>query len=219
MATVLRSLSYQYPALYDAIAAITALAVGGAGRFRRLGLEGLPLGSQARVLDLCCGGGQATQALVQQFDQVVGLDASPRSLQRAAQQVPQANYVQGFAESMPLADGEFDLVHTSAACHEMDPPQLRQIFAEIYRVLKPQGYVAIVDFHRPTQPLMWPGLALFFWLFETQTSWQFLELDMPQLLQEAGFQVYRRQLYAGGTLQVLQAQKVEQPSPRTTPPD
>ena len=208
MATVLRSLSYQYPLLYDTIAAITALAVGGAGRFRRLGIEELPLASRSRVLDLCCGGGQATQALVQRFDEVVGLDASPRSLQRATQQVPQAQYIQGFAESMPLASEDFDLVHTSAACHEMDPPQLRQIFAEIYRVLKPQGYVAIVDFHRPTQPLMWPGLALFFWLFETQTSWQFIDLDLSRLLEEAGFQVCRGQLYAGGTLQVIQAQKV-----------
>ncbi|KKI99580.1 class I SAM-dependent methyltransferase [Prochlorothrix hollandica] len=207
MATILRSLSYRYQWLYDSISAVAALSVGGIGRFHRLPLADLPLGREANVLDLCCGCGQATQVLVQHFDRVTGLDASPRSLGRAQAQVPQAHYVQGFAEAMPLEAEQFDLVHSSAALHEMEPEQLRQILREIHRVLKPQGYVTLLDFHPPQTPFLWPGLALFFWLFETETAWQFLEADLGHRLGDLGFGNCRQRLYAGGSLQVLQAQK------------
>jgi len=68
---------------------------------------------------------------------VTGLDAH-LSLKRAQQNVPQAHYVEAFAENMPFPDNQFDLVHTSAL-HEMEPSQLRQILKEVYRVLKPAG--------------------------------------------------------------------------------
>ena len=45
-------------------------------------------------------------------------------------------------------------------------------------------------------------------LFETETAWQLLRTDLPQLLGEIGFQLQRQSLYAGGSLQVIQAQKV-----------
>ncbi len=214
MATILRSLSYRYQWLYDTISRAAALSVGGEQRFRQLALEGLTIQPTTKVLDLCCGSAQATQVLVQLSQQVVGLDASPRSLQRARQNVPEAEYVEGFAEQMPLADHEFDLVHTSAALHEMNPTQLRQILSEVYRVLKPGGIFTLVDFHRPTNPLFWPGLGLFLWLFETETAWELINTDLMHLLAEVGFRVSdssasQQTLYAGGSLQVIQVQKSE----------
>ncbi|MGL5196029.1 MAG: class I SAM-dependent methyltransferase, partial [Chroococcales cyanobacterium] len=169
MATILRDWSYRYQWLYDGISRIAALSVGGEPRFRQLALEGLTLDPDSKILDLCCGSGQATAYLIQSSPNVTGLDASPLSLQRARNNVPQASYIEAFAENIPIGDNEFDLVHTSAALHEMDPEQLRQILQEVYRVLKPGGTFALVDFHPPTNPLFWPGLALFFWLFETET--------------------------------------------------
>ena len=55
MATILRDLSYRYQWLYDAIARLSALSVGGEARFRQLALQGLPLQEDTQVLDLCCG--------------------------------------------------------------------------------------------------------------------------------------------------------------------
>ncbi|NEP18305.1 MAG: class I SAM-dependent methyltransferase [Leptolyngbya sp. SIO4C1] len=207
MATFLRPLSYQHQWLYDAISRTAALSVGGEARFRQLALEGLEIGPQTRVLDLCCGSGQATQVLAARSQRVTGLDASPKSIERARQNVPQASYVQGWAEDMPLSDGQFDLVHTSAALHEMTPQQLAEILREVYRVLKPGGLFVMVDFHRPHNPLFWPGLALFLWLFETETAWQLLKADLPQNLKAAGFRVQTSALHAGGSLQVIQAKK------------
>ncbi len=209
MATILRDWSYRYQSLYDSISWVAALSVGGIQRFRELPLQGLPIAPETRVLDVCCGCGQATQVLVARSQRVVGLDASPRSLARARANVPAATYVQGFAEDMPLGDREFDLVHTSAALHEMTAPQLQAILREVYRVLVPGGVFAIVDLHRPTNPLFWPGMAAFMGLFETETAWRFINEDLTAALTAAGFDPSDRTLYAGGSLQVIQARKPE----------
>ncbi|MBW4610381.1 MAG: class I SAM-dependent methyltransferase [Hassallia sp. WJT32-NPBG1] len=207
MATIFRDWSYRYQWLYDAISGLAALSVGGEGRFRQLALQGLTIESDTKVLDLCCGSGQATQVLVKYSQNVTGLDASPLSLKRARQNVPQAQYVEAFAEKMPFADNEFDVVHTSVALHEMQPEQLRQIIKEVYRVLKPGGIFTLVDFHNPTNPLFVPGLSLFLLLFETETAWQLLKTDLPGLLTETGFQECDRTLTAGGSLQLIKARK------------
>ncbi|MBE9005772.1 class I SAM-dependent methyltransferase [Fortiea sp. LEGE XX443] len=207
MATILRDLSYRYQWLYDGISRVAAISVGGEARFRQLALKGLTIHSDTQVLDLCCGSGQSTQFLVKYSQNVTGLDASPRSLQRARQNVPEAAYVEAFAEKMPFTDNSFDVVHTSAALHEMQSEQLQQIIQEVYRVLKPGGVFTLVDFHAPTNPIFWPGVSLFLLLFETETAWQLIKTDLPVLLSEIGFNVDQSTLYAGGSLQVIQAKK------------
>lgn len=207
MATIFRDLSYRYQWLYDGISRLAALSVGGEGRFRQLALQGLTLHTDTHILDLCCGSGQATEFLVKLSQNVTGLDASPLSLRRARNNVPNATYVEAFAENMPFADNLFDVIHTSAALHEMQPAQLRKIIQEVYRVLKPGGVFTLVDFHPPTNPIFWPGLSVFFWLFETETAWELLKTDLPGLLRENGFEVDTPSLYAGGSLQVIQGRK------------
>ena len=207
MATILRDWSYRYQWLYDGISRLAALSVGGEARFRQLALQGLTIRSDTQVLDLCCGSGQTTQFLVKFSQNVTGLDASPKSLQRARLNVPLASYVEAFAEEMPFADNLFDVVHTSVALHEMQPQQLRKIINEVYRVLKPGGVFTLVDFHAPTNPIFWPGVSVFLLLFETETAWELLKTDLAKLLTETGFEASELTLYAGGSLQVIQAKK------------
>ncbi|PHM09402.1 class I SAM-dependent methyltransferase [Nostoc sp. 'Peltigera malacea cyanobiont' DB3992] len=207
MATILRDWSYRYQWLYDGISRLAALSVGGEARFRQLALQGLTIHSDSQVLDLCCGSGQTTEFLVKTSQNVTGLDASPKSLQRARLNVPEASYVEAFAEEMPFADNLFDVVHTSVALHEMQPQQLRKIINEVYRVLKPGGVFTLVDFHAPTNPIFWPGISVFLLLFETETAWELLKTDLGELLAKTGFEVSKSTLYAGGSLQVIQANK------------
>ncbi|MGB3511364.1 MAG: class I SAM-dependent methyltransferase [Microcoleaceae cyanobacterium] len=212
MATILRDWSYRYQWLYDGISRLAALSVGGETRFRQLALQGLTIEPDTKVLDLCCGSGQATNFLVQYSQNVTGLDASPLSIKRAKQNVPSAEYVEAFAEDMPFSNNQFDLVHTSAALHEMNSEQLQQIIEEVYRILKPGGIFTFVDFHRPTNLLFWPGLAMFLWLFETETAWQLINTNLLDLLKEIGFNLVEINspkpiLYAGGSLQVIQVKK------------
>jgi hypothetical protein len=65
----------------------------------------------------------------------------------------------------------------------------------------------LIDFHAPTNPVFIPGLALFLWLFETETAWNLLQTDLLQQLQAVGFEQGDRTLYAGGSLQVIHACK------------
>jgi ubiquinone/menaquinone biosynthesis C-methylase UbiE len=95
MATLLRSLSYRYQWLYDGVSRLAALSVGGERRFRRLAWQGLDLAPDSQVLDLCCGSGQTTQFLVATGAHVTGLDASPRSLQRAKAMSPKRSLWKG----------------------------------------------------------------------------------------------------------------------------
>ncbi|MEH1785033.1 MAG: class I SAM-dependent methyltransferase [Nostoc sp.] len=207
MATILRDWSYRYQWLYDGISRLAALSVGGEARFRQLALQGLTIHSDTQILDLCCGSGQTTQFLAKTSQNVIGLDASPKSLQRARQNVPEASYVEAFAQEMPFADNLFDLVHISVALHEMQPQQLQKIINEVYRVLKPGGVFTLVDFHAPTNPIFCPGVSIFLLLFETETAWELLKTDLAKLLTKTGFEVGKRTLYAGGSLQVIQAKK------------
>ncbi|URD47674.1 class I SAM-dependent methyltransferase [Chroococcidiopsis sp. CCNUC1] len=205
MATILREWSYRYQWFYDTVSRLAALSVGGEGKFRQLALQNLTIQPNTQVLDLCCGSGQATELLVKYSQEVTGLDASPLSLKRAQHNVPQAKYVEAFAQKMPFSDRSFDLVHSSMAMHEMTAEELRQILSEVHRVLKPGGIFTLVDFHPPTNWLFVPGIYLFLFLFETETAWQLLRGDLVELLEEAGFELQNRVLHAGGSLQAIQA--------------
>lgn len=207
MATFLRPLSYKYQWLYDTISTVASLSIGGDKRFRQLPLQGLEINPDTKILDLCCGAGAATQLLVQLSQDVTALDVSPLALTRAAKKAPQAKYVEGLAQSLPFTDNSFHLVHTSAALHEMKPDDLLTIVKEVGRVLQPGGIFTFADFHKPSNILFWPPVAIFMWLFETETAWQLLNTDLLQLLQSVGFTQVKQSLYAGGSLQVIQAVK------------
>jgi demethylmenaquinone methyltransferase/2-methoxy-6-polyprenyl-1,4-benzoquinol methylase len=207
MATILRTWSYQYPWLYNGISRLASLSVGGEAKFRQLALQGLTLTPNTSILDLCCGEGQTTRYLVQFSDQVIGLDASPTALKWAKKAVSEANYVEGLAEKLPFEDNTFDLVHTSVALHEMTSEQLKQIFQEVYRTLKPNGVFTFIDLHSPTNPLFWPSLAVFMALFETETAWKLIKMDLVTQLKDFAFREIQQKLYAGGSLQVVQARK------------
>lgn len=207
MATFLRPLSYKYQWLYDSISRLAALSVGGEKKFRNLALKDLDINKETKILDLCCGAGQTTQFLVNYSDNVTGLDLSPLAISKAKKNVPSASFVEGFAENLPFQDNLFDLVHTSVALHEMTTLELEQIFEEVYRVLKPNGIFTFIDLHQPNNLLFLPGLAIFMWLFETETAWELLKTDLSKKLLEAGFKICQNNLYAGGSLQVIQCKK------------
>ncbi|WP_445251864.1 MULTISPECIES: class I SAM-dependent methyltransferase [unclassified Microcoleus] len=108
MATLFRDLSYRYQCLYDAIARLAALSVGGDARLGQVAVQNLTVSAETKVLDRCCGSGQTRQFLLQYSQDVTGLDASPRSLELAWKNVLSANYVEAFANSMPFPDCQFD---------------------------------------------------------------------------------------------------------------
>ncbi len=91
------------------------------------------------ILDIGCGTGRITQALVAHGAQVTGMDIAPGMIAQAKQQYSRKNlhWLEGDAEAIPLADNSVEGVFSSMALQWC--PSLATAFAEIQRVLKPSG--------------------------------------------------------------------------------
>ena len=112
---------------------------------------------QARVLDLGCGAGHASFTAAAQVSQVVAYDLSAQMLAvvaQAAQERGLSNIQtqQGVAESLPFADGDFDLVISRYSAHHWH--DVGQALREVKRVLKPGGKAILMDVVSPGHPLL-----------------------------------------------------------------
>ena len=89
-----------------------------------------------RVLDLGCGDGRFSAALIGAGVTVVGVDAAAEALRRARDHAPEAEFVQvDEGAPLPFADGSFDLVWCGETLeHVVDGAQL---LGEVRRVLRP----------------------------------------------------------------------------------
>jgi SAM-dependent methyltransferase len=95
------------------------------------------------VLDVGCGGGASTQALVEQgIAEVWGLDPSPYLLRHADASVPGARFVQGLAERTGFADERFDGVACCFVFHEI-PPAAEQYRLGALRLARRHGLRAL----------------------------------------------------------------------------
>jgi SAM-dependent methyltransferase len=101
----------------------------------------------ATVLDLACGTGLASRALVAGgAAQVVGVDASPEMIERAEQHAPGPTYLVDDAQALATVDdGSFDGVTCQLAL--MDIPDLDRTLATVRRVLRPGGWFVFVIGH------------------------------------------------------------------------
>jgi SAM-dependent methyltransferase len=94
-----------------------------------------------KALDLCCGQGNVSEALISRGCQVVGVDFSPAMLAFARQRTPRATFIEADAQDLPFEEGEFDIVISNfGICHVPDQPSA---LAEVRRVLVPHGRFAM----------------------------------------------------------------------------
>ncbi|MGF1481243.1 MAG: bifunctional demethylmenaquinone methyltransferase/2-methoxy-6-polyprenyl-1,4-benzoquinol methylase UbiE [Cyanophyceae cyanobacterium] len=107
------------------------------------------------ALDLCCGSGDLALLLAQRVGKtgkVVGVDFSPEQLAIASQRTAAIDWIVADALSLPFAENFFDCATMGYGLRNVtDIPRCLQ---ELRRVLKPGATAAILDFHRPSQPLM-----------------------------------------------------------------
>jgi len=208
MTSFLRPLAYRYRWIYDSVTAVSSLSVGGAARLRRLGLDALQprISPGTKVLDLCCGSGEAAAPWLEAGFAVTGLDLSPRALDLAAQRHPTMKRVEGLAEDPPLADGGFSAIQLSVALHEFPRAERDQVLRSCLRLLEPGGWLVIVDLH-PAGPWLRLPQQLFCALFETDTATAMLEDNLIAQLQSIGFEAVQQELLAGRALQRISAQR------------
>jgi len=206
MTSFLRPLAYRYRWIYDTVTAISSLSVGGVEQLRSLGLEALQskLEPGTPVLDLCCGSGEAAAPWLAAGFSVTGLDLSPLALALAARRHPSLKRVEGLAEEPPLQDDSFCAIQLSVALHEFPRRERELVLRQSLRLLKPGGWLVIVDLH-PAGPWLQLPQQLFCALFETDTATSMLEDDLPSQLQQLGFTAVKQELLAGQALQRITA--------------
>jgi ubiquinone/menaquinone biosynthesis C-methylase UbiE len=101
----------------------------------------LALGPADRLLDVGCGGGVFLRRALETGCDAVGLDHSPEMV-ALARANSGAHVVEGRAEELPFAEGEFTAVSCIVAFFFMDDPVL--VLREMRRVLDPDsGRLAI----------------------------------------------------------------------------
>jgi SAM-dependent methyltransferase len=87
-------------------------------------LDAVGAGPGLRALDLCCGQGNVSAALVGRGCEVVGVDFSPAMLAFARERAPSATFIEADAQDLPFAAGEFDIVVSNLGiCHVPDQPR------------------------------------------------------------------------------------------------
>ena len=110
--------------------------------------------SEARIVDICCGTGDQTAALLASrppgAEPITGLDFSPQMLDRARVKFPtsQVNWLEADAMHLPFADNSIDLI--TAAFGFRNLPNYTKALAEIHRVLRPGGQLGILEANQPT---------------------------------------------------------------------
>ncbi len=104
------------------------------------------LGHLDSILDIGCAGGHMAQAVLDAgASDVWGLDPSPYLLQHAAARYPRVKFVQGIAEDTGFRDGRFDAVTACFVMHEIPPRYLDASLAELRRVIRPGGVLAVIE--------------------------------------------------------------------------
>lgn len=103
-------------------------------------LEALPAGD---ALDVACGTGRHTAYLHQLGHRVTGVDSSPGMLEVARGKLPDTELHLADLHALPVADESVDLVVCGLALTHT--PDLRPVFAELTRVLRPGGHLVVSD--------------------------------------------------------------------------
>ncbi len=150
------------------------------------------------IIDMGASAGRSTFALQETFPaaQLIGVDLSAYFLTVArhaeAQQVdqnkPSIRWVHAAAEDTGLPDSSAELVSACLVFHELPTSAAQDILAEAYRLVRPGGYLAIMDMNPQSEAYskMPPYILTLLKSTEPYLD-QYCALDMSEAFQSAGF--------------------------------
>ncbi|HET7368300.1 MAG TPA: bifunctional demethylmenaquinone methyltransferase/2-methoxy-6-polyprenyl-1,4-benzoquinol methylase UbiE [Gaiella sp.] len=142
--------------VYDAMNRVMTAGLDRA--WRRLTVEAV-VQPVDRVLDACCGTGDLALAAEREGGVVTGLDFSPKMLERARRKSETITWVEGDLLELPFEDGSFDAATVGFGVRNV--ADLEAGLAELRRVLRPGGRLAILEITQP-RGLLRPFFSLWF---------------------------------------------------------
>lgn len=114
--------------------------------YHYLGAKALLKGKQVLEVGSGRGGGAKHLAGHYQPDSYIGMDLAQSAVDLANRihHLPNLKFIQGSAEAIPLPDNSIDVVINVESCHAYG--SVPKFLSEVKRVLKPNGYLLMVDF-------------------------------------------------------------------------
>jgi len=199
--------------VYDAMNRV--MTAGLDRSWRRLTVEAVVQPGD-RVLDACCGTGDLAVAAEREGGIVTGLDFSPRMLERARKKSETVTWIEGDLLELPFEDGSFDAATVGFGVRNV--ADLEAGLAELQRVLRPGGRLAILEITQPRGVLrpffsLWferivpllgkvlPGGKAYTYLPASVRRFPGAE-ELAALLEQRGFEQVRFRLL-GGTIVAL----------------
>ena len=125
--------------------------------WRRRAVRSLSLPPGARVADLGCGTGDLCRELADQGFRPIGFDLSRGMLAAARTAAP---LVQADALRLPVPDATADGVTCGFTLRNL--ADLGVFFAELARVVRPGGRIALLEVGQPTNPVLKAGHRVYF---------------------------------------------------------
>ncbi len=198
----------------------TLLTFGMDRGWRRQAVDGLQLDKGSSVLDVACGPGELCVALSAAGLRPVGIDLSKGMLDHARTGVP---LVHGDGLQLPFAGSSLDGAVSGFALRNV--ADLPTLWAELARVVRPGGRLALLEVAQPGQRALKAGHRFYFGhvvprvgaLLSDGAAYAYLPrsvaylpepAEMLEQLRDAGFAELRRRLLSVGISQLITATRI-----------
>lgn len=196
------------PLRYDA--GIRLLTLGRIDAVRKALADSAVPRAGTQVLEIGCGTGAATKAMVERGAQVTALDQNPEMLDQARRNCGiRATFLERTAAELDaFPEASFDAVVASLSLSEMFRGERQFVLRQAFRVVRPGGVIAVADEVRPRgaarralHALMRAPQAALAWLIVGSVS-----RPIPDLSAEvaaAGFALRSERRWLSGSLALV----------------
>jgi demethylmenaquinone methyltransferase/2-methoxy-6-polyprenyl-1,4-benzoquinol methylase len=173
------------------------------------------LPQNADVLDVACGTGDLSIEIFEATkSRVVGIDFCRPMLELARTKAQAILFVEGDALHLPFADQSFDFVTIGFGLRNLSSRE--RGLQELHRVLKPTGWVAILEFSQPTVSGLRQLVAFYYsrvlpsiggWLSGSRNAYEYLpdsiakfpnQQELARMMRDIGFERVTFENLTGG---------------------